>query len=283
MDGDVPMTAPILPDFSAWLEEGAAALDAADTEGWHGVEFDKDGVPYVHASSVSGCPRKFVLQASGAISEGNPVASVMNFALGNTIHTLFENTLKVLPQREGWSVLTVEQGLTHSKMALKGRADAILISPSSEYVLCDWKSEAATSKTMREKQYADRVRPEHKLQCTAGALLAEDAELVSDRIETGMICYVSRQLGKNVWDFESIPFEITEALRAEVVDCVTNRVEAWNKYRDTNELPPALAKVFQYGKLAVPWMCNPRSAIDRRGKFCEFRTACAAHMGGVEL
>jgi hypothetical protein len=168
-------------------------------------------------------------------------------------------------------------------MALKGKADAILRAPSGQTVLFDLKSEAAQSKTMREKQYADRVRPEHKLQCTAGALLAEDAKLVSDRIETGMICYVSRQLGKNVWDFESIPFEITEALRAEVVDCVTNRVEAWNKYRDTNELPPALAKVFQYGKLAVPWMCNPRSAIDRRGKFCEFRTACAGCPLGVEL
>jgi hypothetical protein len=278
------MTAPITPDFRevfARCFEAIAAHPTGDT--WHGTEFDANGVPYVHASNVSGCPRQFVLHASGAESDGNTVDSSMNFALGNSLHKTLEDGLKYLDGFDGWTCLFSEHGLTHSKMALKGKADAILRAPSGQTVLFDLKSEAAQSKTMREKQYADRVRPEHKLQCTAGALLAEDAELVADRIETGMICYVSRQLGKNAWDFESIPFEITEALRGEVAECVANRVEAWNKYRDTQELPPALAKVFQYGKLAVPWLCNPRSAIDRRGKFCEFRTACAAHMGGIEL
>jgi hypothetical protein len=278
------VTAPIVPDFREVFARCFEAIDAHPTgDTWHGTEFDANGVPYVHASNVSGCPRQFVLHAAGAESDGNTVDSSMNFALGNSLHKTLEDGLKYLDGFDGWTCLFSEHGLTHSKMALKGKADAILRAPSGQTVLFDLKSEAATSKTMREKQYADRVRPEHKLQCAAGALLAEDAGLVTERIETGMICYVSRQLGKNVWDFESIPFEITDALRAEVVECVTNRVEAWNKYRDTGEFPPALAKVFQYGKLAVPWMCNPRSAIDRRGKFCEFRTACAGCPFGVEL
>ena len=278
------MTAPITPDFRevfARCFEAIAAHPTGDT--WHGTEFDANGVPYVHASNVSGCPRQFVLHASGAESDGNTVDSSLNFALGNSLHKTLEDGLKYLDGFDGWTCLFSEHGLTHSKIALKGKADAILRAPSGQTVLFDLKSEAAQSKTMREKQYADRVRPEHKLQCAAGALLAEDAGLVPDRIETGMICYVSRMLGKNQWTFEAIPFVIDDSLRNQVVELVTSKVENWNQYRQDGTLPPALEKVWQYGRLQTPWNCNPRDTIDRRGKYCEFRTACAGCPFGVEL
>ena len=275
----IPVTAPIVPDFREVFErcfELREAQEAAD--GWHTTRFDENGVPYVHASSTGGCPREYVLRAAGAHVDPNTVDSMTNFALGNALHKVLEDHLTSLPEFDGWKCLFSERGLTHSQMNLVGKADAILQSPGGDIVLFDLKSEAAQGKTLRERDNPlDHVRPEHKLQIAAGALLAEDAGIVEGRIETGMVCYISRLLGKNSWSYEAIAFAITDELRANVVHNVTDRVNAWNNYKATGTLPSRLAPIRMYGKMMPDWKCKQRGPDDERGMYCQLRAVCFAH------
>jgi hypothetical protein len=263
------------PDFRELLGKGFEAIDAAEKGSWHDTTFDESGIPYVHCSAIAGCPREYVLKAAGEATDGNTVESHMNFAFGHTVHKVFEDTLNIIPEFEGWTWIGVEKGGVHTKMPLTGKPDACLMSPVKQPVMLDFKSELGGS-AMREKNAkaegaADVVRHEHKLQVTGGAMIYEDLKLVTEPIELGMILYFSRQFGKNQWNFNVETFPITSALRAEVARHVTHKAMAWLKYQETGELPPRLAPM--YGR--PHWNCAPRDADnDLRGKYCSARFNC---------
>jgi hypothetical protein len=275
------MTIPLTPDFRALLEKGFTAIDAAEENSWHKTTFDESGIPYVHCSNIGGCPRAYVLQAIGEATDGNTVDSSINFTFGHAVHKAFEDTMGLIKEFDGWRAEFIETGGVHSKMPLTGKPDALLISPSGQRIMCDWKSEAGSGKIMREKNAkfehaTDNVRHEHKLQVTGGCLLYEDSGLVAEKITTGMVVYLSRQVGKNRWDFSTELFEITDALRDEVQRLVAHKAKMWLRYKETGLLPVMLAPVMQYGRLQTPWNCKAREPNDgdQRGLYCSARFAC---------
>lgn len=270
----------LTPDFRVLFENGFAAIDAAEESNWHDTTFDESGIPYVHCSSIAGCPREYVLKAAGEATDGNTVDSGINFAFGHSLHSSLEQTFKLIPEFDGWTWIGVEQGGVHSKMPLTGKPDACLRSPALQPVMFDLKSEAGQGKQMREKEAVatkavDAARHEHKLQITGGAMIYEDLGIVDEAITTGMVLYVSRQIGKNVWDFSTVLFEITSALRAEVAREVTHKANAWLKYKEAGELPPRLPMEMSWGRMQTPWKCAPRDKEnDMRGKYCSARFNC---------
>jgi len=269
----------VAPNFKLLLEKGAEAIDAAEEGSWHDTTFNEDGIPYVHCSSIGGCPREYVLKAAGEATDGSTIESHMNFTFGHTVHKVLEDTFNIIPEFEGWSWIGVEKGGVHTKMPLTGKPDAALMSPAQQPVMFDLKSELGGSemriKTSKIEKWEDVVRHEHKLQVTGGAMIYEDLKLVDEPIEVGMILYFSRSFGKNQWNFNTEMFEITSALRAEVARHVMTKALAWEKFKATGVLPPRLAPVWNYGKLGVPWNCAARDKEnDLRGKYCSARFNC---------
>ncbi len=277
------VTTALVPDFELLFDRCFVAIDEAakrDGEVWHQTEFTEDGIPYVHASGVTGCPRRYVLEALGKATDGNTVDSAMNFAFGNTLHSVLEKGLPGVPEFEGWKAIYSEQGFVHSQMALKGKPDAVWETPTGQPILFDLKTESGQSKRLRERDNIDGIRDEHKVQITAGAMLVEDNTDL--RFTTGLVVYVGRKtvlaLGKPVevskWEFTPKLFEITDTMRQNVVRHVTDKVNAWRNYQTTGELPERLPQMMMYGKLRDDWHCAPRDATDDRGKYCPARTVC---------
>jgi hypothetical protein len=278
------VTTSLVPDFRAFFELGFNAIEAAENE-WHKAEYNAEGIPYVHASQVGGCPRAYILAAEGHATDGNTLESSLNFAFGHTMHTALEHTFKYYPEFEGWKALCVEQGFTHSLLALKGKPDAVLQAPTGQPIVFDLKTESGGSKKMRVKAathdgVTHTARPEHVLQVAAGALLAEDAGVLTETVTTGLILYLSRPIGvANVWDLDPVLFDITAEDRDRVRLGVGQKVRAWRHYQQTGELPPQLPHQMWYGKLTDPWQCRPREVIDtvvtdERGKYCAARSFC---------
>src|ERR1035441_1583305 len=97
-----------------------------------------------------------------------------------------------------------------------------------------------------------------------------------DNIKLGVMCYISRQEGRNAWDFYTEEFAITPALRAAVTAKLSELDMAWKDYEDFGQLPPRLDPEISFGKLGPAWRCRARSPQEDRGKFCPSKSACMA-------
>jgi hypothetical protein len=185
--------------------------------------------------------------------------------VGNAMHRVGEDFINAHPEAfgSGIEVISVEAGGGHRVLPLKSKPDHIL-RINGQPVVCDIKSEAGSAVKMRlneqksTKSY-DAVRHAHKVQITAGALVAESLGMYEGLSHLGLVVYISRQIGKNRWDFSVETFEITQDLRAEVVDRVADLEMAWNKWDTLHVAPDCLPMEMRFGKLVPSWLCARHS------------------------
>jgi hypothetical protein len=276
-------------DFGQIFEDGLNAKNAASSE-WHREpsynEYRGEYVYHWHASELAGCPRRAILKRAGVSLDATPVDSLIAFEFGHTLHKALEDifgtieTDPLLLSEGDWGIISVEKGGPHPDLNLKARPDAILRNEGMP-VLFDLKTEGDFARKMR-LQYqkdtgaADAASFSHKLQITAGAIVAEGRGMVDQQVTRGMVAYVSRGSFGNSWTFDTQEFVIDEALRERVLDTVAYLDAAWDAYEVAQELalPPRLPEELKNGKYVLPWQCRPRSKDDPRGKYCETRSAC---------
>jgi hypothetical protein len=261
-----------LPDYEALLEAGFLARESAQDE-WHKEpSVGPDGVTrwYWHASQLTKCPRALILQRAGLARDPIPLDGYMAMEVGNSFHRIIEDFLASHPDAmgNGIEVISVEQGGGHRVLPLKSKPDHIL-RINKQPVVCDIKSEAGSAVKMRlneqksTKSY-DAVRHSHKVQITAGAICAESLGMYEGVSRLGLVIYISRQIGKNKWDASVETFEITQDLRAEVVDRVNALEAAWVKWETLHVAPDCLPMEMRFGKLVPNWLCARHSAAFER-------------------
>ena len=252
-----------LPDYEALMEAGFQYRESAADE-WHKEPSEgPDGVTrwYWHASQLTKCPRALILQRAGLARDPIPLDGFMAMEVGNSFHQVIEDFLDTHPlaMGDGIEVISVERGGGHRVLPLKAKPDHIL-RINKQPVVCDIKSEAGSAVKMRlneqkETKSYDAVRHAHKVQITAGAMVAESLGIYQGVSRLGLVVYISRQIGKNKWDFSVETFEITQDLRAEVVDRVNALEAAWTKFELLCEVPDCLPPEMRFGKLQPNWMC----------------------------
>jgi hypothetical protein len=214
------------------------------------------------------------------------VDSEMAFEFGHTIHAAAEEFLKSSTKilydvtDHEWTVYSVEVGGAHRTLALKAKPDAVLIDGTGNLVVHDHKTEGGTSLRIRKANTkatnaSDGVSLGHKIQVTAGAMCIESRDGIEPPIKKGMVLYMSKQEGKNKWDFFTETFTITDALRMAVLKKLIKLDLAWIVYEDFGTLPPRLpAEEQYYGGVGPNWRCRARSADDPRGAYCSSRSIC---------
>jgi hypothetical protein len=253
-----------LPDYEALMEAGFLARESMQDQWHHEPSEGPDGVVrwYWHASQLTKCPRALILQRAGLAKDPIPLDGYMAMEVGNSFHKVMEDFLASTPEAlgvGGIEVISVERGGGHKVLPLKSKPDHIL-RINKRPVVCDIKSEAGSAVKMRlneqksTKSY-DAVRHAHKVQITAGALVAESLGMYEGLSHLGLVVYISRQIGKNRWDFSVETFEITQDLRAEVVDRVNALEAAWVKWETLHVAPDCLPYEMRFGKLVPNWLC----------------------------
>jgi hypothetical protein len=256
-----------LPDYEGLFEAGFRARESAQDE-WHKEpSVGPDGVTrwYWHASQLTKCPRALILQRAGLARDPISLDGYMAMETGNAFHRVGEDFLADHPDAlgNGIEVISVEAGGGHRVLPLKSKPDHIL-RINKQPVVCDIKSEAGSAVKMRlneqkETKSYDAVRHSHKIQITAGAMVAESLGLYEGLSRLGLVVYISRQIGKNKWDFSVETFEITQDLRAEVVDRVNALEAAWVKWETLHVAPDCLPYEMRFGKLVPSWLCARHS------------------------
>jgi hypothetical protein len=258
-----------LPDYEKLFEDGFNARESA-ADAWHKEpSIGPDGILkwYWHASQLAKCPRALILQRAGLASDPISLDGRMAMEVGNALHKVGEDFLAAHPDAlgSGIEVISVEQGGAHSVLPVRAKPDHIL-RINSQPVICDFKSEAGSAVKMRanaqkEAKAYDAVRPAHKLQITAGAMVAESLGIYDGVSRLGMVIYISRQIGRNVWDFSVETFEITQGLRDDVVAAVDALEFAWLLWETQHIAPSCLPYEMRFGKLVPNWMCA-RHAVE---------------------
>ncbi len=258
-----------LPDYEALMEAGFLARESQQNE-WHKEPSEgPDGVVrwYWHASQLTKCPRALILQRAGLARDPIPLDGFMAMEVGNSFHSVMEDFLDAHPDAmgSGIEVISVEKGGGHSMLPLKSKPDHIL-RINGQPVVCDIKSEAGSAVKMRlNEQKATKsynaVRYSHKIQITAGAMVAESLGMYEGVSRLGLVVYISRQIGKNKWDFSVETFEITQGLRDDVVAAVDALEFAWLLWETQHIAPSCLPYEMRYGKLVPNWMCA-RHAVE---------------------
>lgn len=278
------------PDWHAVFERGFAERNENAASQWHiepsTDEYHGDELIYHwHASALGGCTRAAVLKRAGMAPDPNTVDSEMGFEFGHAIHSAAEGFLKsdmkhLEAVSDGdWSVYSVEVGGAHPTLALKAQPDAVLLN-GKELVVHDHKTEGGTALRIRKANAKEAgnsdesVSLSHKIQVTAGAMCTEARDKLPN-IKRGMVLYMSKQEGRNKWDFHTETFAITSALRNAVLAKLTELEVAWNAYELGGILPPRLpAEEQYYGGVGPNWRCRARSADDPRGVYCASRSVC---------
>lgn len=245
------------------MEAGFLARESMQDE-WHKEpSVGPDGVTrwYWHASQLMKCPRALILQRAGLAHDPIPLDGYMAMEVGNSFHSVLEDFINAHPEAfgSGIEVISVERGGGHRVLPLKSKPDHIL-RINKQPVVCDIKSEAGSAVKMRlneqkETKAFDAVRHSHKIQITAGAMVAESLGIYVGISRLGLVVYISRQIGKNKWDFSVETFEITQDLRAEVVDRVNMLEAAWVKWETLHITPDCLPYEMRFGKLVPNWLC----------------------------
>lgn len=252
-----------LPDYEALMEAGFQYRESAADE-WHKEpSVGPDGATrwYWHASQLTKCPRALILQRAGLARDPIPLDGFMAMEVGNAFHKVMEDFLAAHPDAldNGIEVISVEQGGGHRMLPLKSKPDHIL-RINAQPVVCDIKSEAGSAVKMRlneqkETKSYDAVRHSHKVQITAGAMVAESLGIYQGISRLGLVVYISRQIGKNKWDFSVETFEITQLLRDEVVARVNELERDWVRWETLHVAPDCLPYEMRFGKLVPNWMC----------------------------
>ena len=261
-----------LPDYEALLEAGFAERESEADQWHHEPSEGPDGVTrwYWHASQLTKCPRALILQRAGLAKDPIPLDGFMAMEVGNAFHKVIEDFLASHPESMGDTieVISVEQGGAHKLLPLKAKPDHIL-RINKMPVVCDIKSEAGSAVKMRlneqkaTKSY-DAVRSAHKLQITAGAMVAESLGMYEGVSRLGLVVYISRQIGRNKWDTSVETFEITKDLRGEVILKVAMLEAAWLLWESGGPAPDCLPMEMRFGKLVPNWMCSRHVALFER-------------------
>ena len=256
-----------LPDYEHLMEMGFLARESQADEWHHEPSVGVDGQIkwHWHASQLTKCPRALILQRAGLAKDPIPLDGYMAMEVGNSFHSVLEDFINAHPEAfgSGIEVISVEAGGGHKVLPLKSKPDHIL-RINNQPVVCDIKSEAGSAVKMRlneqksTKSY-DAVRSAHKVQIAAGAMVAESLGLYEGLSRLGLVVYISRQIGKNKWDFSVETFEITQDLRAEVVDRVNALEAAWVKWETLHVAPDCLPMEMRFGKLVPSWLCARHS------------------------
>jgi hypothetical protein len=253
-----------LPDYEALMEQGFLMRENLADQ-WHQEPSEgPDGVTrwYWHASQLAKCPRGMILGRASLATDPIPLDGYMAMEVGNAFHKVMEDFLDVTPEALGLGgieVISVEKGGAHKRLPLKAKPDHIL-RINEQPVVCDIKSEAGSAVKMRlneqkaTKSY-DAVRHAHKLQIAAGAMVAESLGMYTGTSRLGLVVYISRQIGKNKWDFSVETFEITQELRHEVIVRVCELDQAWENWVINGIAPDCLPMEMRFGKLVPNWMC----------------------------
>ena len=256
-----------LPDYEALMEQGFLARESAQDEWHHEPSAGPDGVVrwYWHASQLTKCPRALILQRAGLAKDPIPLDGYMAMEVGNAMHKVMEDFLAEHPDALGSDigVISVEQGGGHKMLPLKAKPDHILLI-NGQPVVCDIKSEAGSAVKMRlneqkETKSFDAVRHSHKVQITAGAMVAESLGIYKGVSRLGLVVYISRQIGKNRWDFSVETFEITAELRERVTAAVNNLEAYWTRWEAERIAPDCLPYEMRFGKLVPSWLCARHS------------------------
>ena len=253
-----------LPDYEALMEAGFLFRESLADQ-WHQEPSEgPDGVTrwYWHASQLAKCPRSMILGRAGLADDPISLDGYMAMEVGNSFHKVMEDFLDITPEALGLGgieVISVEKGGAHKMLQLKAKPDHIL-RINKQPVVCDIKSEAGASVKMRlneqksTKSY-DAVRHAHKLQIAAGAMVAESLGMYKGVSRLGLVVYISRQIGKNKWDFSVETFEITKMLRDEVIARVSGLEVDWQRWETEHIAPDCLPYEMRFGKLVPNWMC----------------------------
>ena len=262
-----------LPDYEALMEAGFLARESEQDQWHHEPSEGPDGITrwYWHASQLAKCPRALILQRAGLAHDPISLDGYMAMEVGNSFHHVMEDFLASTPEAlgvGGIEVISVERGGGHSILPLKSKPDHIL-RINGQPVVCDIKSEAGSAVKMRlneqkaTKSY-DAVRASHKLQITAGAMCAESLGIYEGISRLGLVVYISRQIGKNKWDFSVETFEITKELREQVIQHVYDLETAWQMWRVDHIAPDCLPFEMRFGKLVPNWMCSRHAVLFER-------------------
>ena len=252
-----------LPDYEALMEAGFLARESQADEWHHEPSVGADGNIrwHWHASQLTKCPRALILQRAGLAHDPIPLDGYMAMEVGNSFHSVMEDFLDAHPDAmgSGIEVISVEKGGGHSMLPLKSKPDHIL-RINGQPVVCDIKSEAGSAVKMRlNEQKATKsynaVRYSHKIQITAGAMVAESLGMYEGVSRLGLVVYISRQIGKNKWDFSVETFEITQGLRDDVVAAVDALEFAWLLWETQHIAPSCLPYEMRFGKLQPHWLC----------------------------
>lgn len=255
------------PDFAELLRRQFAK----EKSEWHSEpSYGIDGLKrwHWHASSLSECTRANILKRAGMGTDPVPLNSNLTTYTGSMVHALFE---RALPSNDlNIGVVCVEQGGAHRTLPLKAKPDGIIRWNDVLYCI-DYKTGAGFGAKMRPIDYEDGCKPEHKLQITAGTMVAESRGLVAESINYGMLIYVERvDNSRNDYRIDVRTFEITQDMRDTVERKVFELEEAWRLYEETGQLPDRLDITTHPGK----WKCLPMSKTNECGKWCQARSAC---------
>lgn len=254
-----------LPDYEALWETGFVLRETAADE-WHKEpSVGPDGVIrwYWHASQLDKCPRALILQRAGLYQDDISLDGHMAMEVGNTFHQLTEDFLNDVNAAaklgDNIEVISVERGGAHNTLPLRAKPDHILRC-NDAVIVCDVKSEAGSAVKMRkmaqkQTQAFDAVRPEHKRQITAGAIVAEDLSMYEGQARTGLVVYISRQISKNKWDFSVESFEITAQMRTDVLNRIDFLEDAWEEFCASHIVPSCLPNEIRFGKVVPNWLC----------------------------
>lgn len=253
-----------LPDYEALMEAGFLMRESVEDEWHHEPSEGADGVTrwHWHASQLAKCPRAMIFGRAGLAKDPIPLDGYMAMEVGNSFHKVMEDFLATTPEAlgvGGIEVISVERGGGHRLLPLKAKPDHIL-RINKQPVVCDIKSEAGSAVKMRLNEQKsthsyDAVRHAHKLQIAAGAMVAESLGMYEGVSRLGLVVYISRQIGKNKWDFSVETFEITHELRSEVILRVSTLESAWQNWVINGIAPDCLPYEMRFGKLVPNWMC----------------------------
>lgn len=270
-------------NMDALFEQGFALKRAEDAAQHVEPSMDDDGVVRFHwyASNLCGCVRAAVLKRAGWGSDPTTLNSSITFEFGHTMHRLCEAFLQseaAVTLGPNVEVIAVEQGGAHPTLPLKARPDAIF-KVNGQYAVFDLKTESSFSNRMRKGEakslnQSHAVRPEHQIQITAGAMVAEARGIVPERVTVGIATYVAKAEGRNEWIWNTEWFNIDSGHRASVLRAIESLDEAWAVYERDGLLPGRLPVETKGSNYVLPWRCKPVDGTSPMGKYCEARSTC---------